>query len=190
MSRSETNGQAAVLDSASIQTLQTLSHMGGQVEDSEGRATRRLYEGYSEPPFEDPKTFSGHLKTLEELGLLTRDIRGKRTYKVELTLAGMTATQQFNELIAQQGTNFTEVSNDQLIGEVLMRMDQAMTEDHTECVDTIEVKDTYIAVLEHIVKDMKGVMDELVTGNASWMHTAQQIHDILYGNEEEAAKED
>lgn len=61
--------------------INALREAGGKVEDKQGRAVTKLTSRLEGDP---PKTISTILQTMERQGVIAREVRGKRTYRIML----------------------------------------------------------------------------------------------------------
>lgn len=68
-----------------LAVLETLSEHGGAISDKSGRATSILVDELHQRGQDTTgQSLAGTLLSMEELGMLTRDIKGKRTFAIKL----------------------------------------------------------------------------------------------------------
>lgn len=156
----------SLIDSDNLKTLYLLQTVGGSVDDADGFASRRLFETW--PEFMNGTQASRPLKTLEDYGLLVRDMKGKRTYRIELTDAGKRAAAQMSSIFQEIQTR--EPDNDQLIELLTQRL--LNPEDHTDC-------ETRISTLTQQLNLIRSHMQDLDVGEATWLDTFQNIQKVL-----------
>lgn len=81
--------------------LEALAAHGGAIEDEGGLATTKLREAVPPEERQSADTAKKTLKSMEEAGLIVRDVSGRRVRSISLTEEGWRA---FREAAAQAGT--------------------------------------------------------------------------------------
>lgn len=145
MPKSTKSQTPAILGETELRFLAALQEYG-TIEDQNGFATR---VASTLVPQEDNGHPSQRLKALEEYGLLTREMRGKRTYRIELTEQGQRSAGQSAQLIGSLMSDLSMATPENLVDALLSHITDAKNHvDHSACVDHSECNERITELTE------------------------------------------